>query len=191
VNTPAHAVVSLVLLGTGRDRVHAAPVLAGALTPDLPMFLFYLWERLVRGSAELQIWSEAYFRPAWQDFFDVFNSIPFALLGLGIALARRSRGTALFFSSVVLHCAFDLPLHREDAHRHFFPFSDWRFVSPVSYWDPAHHGALAALAEAVVVLAGSALLWSRHRGLAPRVALVAVNLLYLGVYAGFYWLGGA
>lgn len=186
MNTPAHAVLNLALLSRGGRP--AAPVLAGAVTPDAPMLLFYVWERLVAGRPEMVIWSERYFLPGWQDFFDVFNSLPLALAGLGLALWRRSQTSALFFASVVLHGAADLPLHRDDAHRHFWPFSDWRFESPVSYWDPAYYGMVASAGEALVVLLGTLALWRRFPGRAARVTFVAVNLLYVaGNVARLAW----
>ncbi len=186
MNTPAHAVLNLALLTRGRGRAHARAVLAGSLLPDLPMFGFYLWERLVSGLPEQVIWSEAYFRTSWQRFFDVFNSIPLAALALGLALAARRPGPAWFCAGVLLHALIDLPLHREDAHGHFFPLTDWRFVSPVSYWDPAHHGAVFAAFEGAIGLAASVVLWRRFPGWLARAALVAVNLLAAAGYLAFY-----
>ena len=58
-------------------------------------------------------------------------------------------------ASMTLHCLADLALHREDAHGHLFPLSDWRFTSPVSYWDPAHYGLIFAACELVLVAVGS------------------------------------
>ena len=186
MNTPAHAVINLALLGRSGRPDDVRPILAGAIACDLPMFGFYLWQRLAVGAPEALIWGEAYFRPSWQGLFDVFNSVPLALLGLAVAAWRRSRAGALFFASMLLHVALDLPLHREDAHRHFLPLSDWRFVSPVSYWDPAHHGAIAALAEGVAVFAASAILWRRHSDPLGRAALVGGCALYAAAYAFFY-----
>ena len=59
-------------------------------------------------------------------------------------------------AAALLHLTFDLPFHHDDAHPHFWPFSDWRFTSPLSYWDPAHDGGVIALAEVglAVVLIG-------------------------------------
>ncbi len=141
---------------------------------------------VVEGSSEALIWGEAYFCPSWQDFIDLFHSVPLVLVGLLVGLAARRGAVAFFFGSALLHMACDLPLHRDDAHRHFFPASDWRFESSVSYWDPAHHGALAGLGEALAVLAASAALWGRHLGRAARATLVALNLLYLAGYLAFY-----
>lgn len=48
------------------------------------------------------------------------------------------------------------------AHRHLFPLSDWRFASPVSYWDPAHHGDVFLAAEADLVALGGLVLLRRR-----------------------------
>ena len=45
-----------------------------------------------------------------------------------------------FAASGLAHIACDFFLHHTDAHRQFWPFSDWRFRSPLSYWDSAHYG---------------------------------------------------
>lgn len=183
MNTPAHVVVCLAALGGGARRRHAGAIAAGALVPDLPMFVFYLWQRLWVGLSEMAIWREAYFRDAWQDFFDLFNSIPIAAVLALAARAARREGVALFFASMLVHQLVDLPLHVEDAHRHFFPFTDWRFASPVSYWDPAHYGALGSGLELVAVLVACAVLWQRTRARAARVSLVVLVLVEAAGFA--------
>jgi hypothetical protein len=181
VNTPAHLVVNLALLGGGPRRAHTGPIALGALLPDLPMFGFYLWQKLVLATPERVIWSSAYFEPGWQLCFDLANSIPLAGLGLAVGLALRRTDLSLLCASVLLHCALDLPVHREDAHRHFLPFSSWQFVSPVSYWDPAHHGARVAGLETALLCAGAAVLWRRSRSRWVRLPLA--GLATLGVLA--------
>ena len=60
-----------------------------------------------------QIWGEAYFRDDWQLFFDGFNSLPAAVLGFliaGVASPKIRSGAQVFFGSVILHIAIDLPL---------------------------------------------------------------------------------
>lgn len=88
----------------------------------------------------------------------------------------------VFALSGLLHLAGDLPLHAEDAHRHLWPLSDWRFISPVSYWDPAHYGRIAAPIEALFAAGLIVLLWRRFAGLIPRLALglAAVPPLMVG-----------
>lgn len=181
MNTPAHVVLGGVVLGHGAWRRHWLAISGGALAPDAPMLLFYLVERLGRGAPERLIWSELYFDPGWQGFFDVFNSVPlFALLAL-VAWRLGSSAALAFFAAAALHCLTDLPLHREDAHAHFLPFSDWRFVSPVSYWDPRHGGRLFVALELLGTLTGALVLARRDE---PR-GWRAVGLVTLACYLGF------
>ncbi|WP_419162695.1 hypothetical protein [Candidatus Palauibacter sp.] len=180
MTTPAHAALSLLVLG--RSERNALPVVLGAVAPDFPMLVFYVWERLGRGVSEGRIWTERYFDPGWQIVFDIPHSIAILVFALGVVVLVSRRPTSgrpgsgvapprgpltapgLFVASMIIHALADLPLHREDAHRHFFPFSEWKFTSPVSYWDQAHYGGYAALGEVVLVLAVSVFLFRRYRG---------------------------
>jgi hypothetical protein len=186
MNTPGHAVLNLALLGGPAPRRLAAPILAGAVLPDAPIVLFYLWEKIARGATEAAIWGELYFRHDWQLCFDVVHSIPLAAGGWLLARARGMQRLAAFWASVLLHAACDLPLHHDDGHRHFLPFSSWRFASPLSYWDPRHHGALTAAGEAAIVMAASVVLWRRYRSGGARTALLLVCFLYVFAYAALY-----
>ena len=189
MNTPAHIILNAVVLGRGRTRANWLPITAGALLPDLPMVGFYLYQRFVLEQSESIIWSQLYFDPDWQQFFDLFNSLPLIAIGAALAWSRQSRAALALFLSMALHVAADLPLHREDAHGHFYPLSSWRFESPISYWDPAHHGLVVGGLEMVGVIVGSLLLIGR--GTAWRYVGLATLGLY-GIFAAFairYWLG--
>jgi hypothetical protein len=186
VNTPGHAVVNLALLGR-KDRPALTPaILAGAILPDLAIVAFYLWQRLVEHLSERTIWQVAYFQSAWQPVFDLLHSLPLAALGYAAARVLGSAPGGAFFASIFLHALADLPLHHEDAHRHLFPFSDWRFASPLSYWDPRHHGGVGAAAEVLAVAIASAVLWRRHPRAGARTAVAAVLGLYVVGYAALY-----
>jgi len=182
MNTPAHLLVSAAALGKGASRRGLAFILAGALLPDLPMFLFYLWQRLVLDAPERLIWGQRYFEAGWQSFFDLFNSAPLALAGLAAGWLLASRDLRLFFSAMLLHFAMDLPLHHDDGHAHLFPFSSWKFASAVSYWDPRHLGGLGAGIELAVVLASAAVLIRRARHRVSRVALAGYALVQTAAY---------
>ncbi len=193
MNTPAHILVNLALLSNGRLSRQATPragvwITAGAVLPDLPMFAFFVWQRAILGEPPSVIWGEAYFRDSWQLFFDVFNSIPLALLGLALSLWTSRSGWALLFASVLLHCALDLPLHHDDAHAHFLPFSAWQFESPVSYWDPRYNGRIGAGAEVMAVLLCSARLWRGSPALWSRALLAAACVLSVAGYVALYML---
>lgn len=45
----------------------------------------------------------------------------------------------------------DFFVHVEDAYPHFWPIFDWRFESPVSYWDAAYFGNWVAAGDALLV----------------------------------------
>ena len=189
MNTPAHLVLNALVLGRYNWRPLWLPITLGALLPDLPMLLFYLYESGFASTPERLIWSQSYFEPSWQTFFDVFNSIPLIAIGALVSWRARAAGGLAFFSSMAMHCLADLPVHREDAHAHFFPFSSWHFESPVSYWDPAHHGLVFAGAEVLLVLGGAALLWRFSPPRAWRIigALSALLYLLLGAIALTLW----
>jgi hypothetical protein len=80
---------------------------------------------------------------------------------------------------MLLHSALDLPVHTDDAHRHFLPLSAWQFHSPVSYWDPRSYGRQVAALE---IAAGLALAVRSFRLLTSRAAravVVATGVVYL------------
>jgi len=191
MNTPTHVVISALALGHGRWRSHSLPITGGALVPDLPMVVFYLTERVVLATPDSVIWSTQYFAPPWQAFIDTFNSLP--LIGLGAYLAWRARASAwlAFLASMAVHSVTDLLVHREDAHAHFFPLTSWRFVSPVSYWDPRHYGSIVTAFELVLILGGAAVLLTCYAHRSWRVIAGILLLLALppAVYALSSWIG--
>ncbi|HIE94150.1 MAG TPA: hypothetical protein EYQ83_15290 [Acidobacteria bacterium] len=159
MNTPTHVMLNALVLGRGRWLSHWLAISGGAVAPDLSMVFLFAYERVVRGTPERVIWSTRYFDPDWQLVVDLFNSFP--LIGLGALVAWRLRATAwlAFFASMALHCVTDLLVHREDAHAHFFPLSSWRFISPVSYWDPRHYGWLVGPLELLLIVGGALVLF--------------------------------
>ncbi|MEM6329786.1 MAG: hypothetical protein AAF790_06010 [Planctomycetota bacterium] len=169
MNTPAHVILSCVAVPHPPGWAATSALVAGALLPDAPMFVFYAVQKTL-GRTERQIWSEdpdslgLYFSDHWQLFFDVFNSLPLAALALAACWGLRQHGVAgagvwqwgvLCAASAGLHMLCDLPLHNVDAHRHFLPFINWRFISPVSYWDPQHYGRWTLPAELLLTIAGA------------------------------------
>ena len=182
MNTPAHIVLNLLCLGRTDPGTAALPVICGAILPDLPMFVFYGILKL-RGVPERVIWRQSYYEPAWQNFIDLFNSVPLILLGLGIAAWLGSRSGVLLAVSMLLHIAGDLPLHHDDGHRHFFPLSNWRFESPVSYWDPNHYGHIVSVIEVLAVVAACVVLLTNYQSLAARLAVGAIAALYTAYFA--------
>lgn len=150
MHTPGHVLLNVAVLGSivGHERA----VVAGAIVPDLPIVILYLRERL-RGTPDDIIWSVAYQRRGWLALIHGAHSLPLSLLAVLISALWHAPGLTAFFLSMAAHALCDLPLHVHDAHRHFFPFSEFRFRSPISYWDPRYHGRTWSLIEALGVTA--------------------------------------
>ena len=90
---------------------------------------------------------------------------------------------------MLLHALFDFGFHNDDAHRHFFPLLDFRFKSPLSYWDPGHFGHFVAVGEIICVLAAGFFLLTRYTDWKVKstiVAIVSGYALYF-IYAFSVW----
>ena len=81
MNTPAHIIFSLLILGPSRAAQYALAIALGALLPDATMILFYGYQKLM-GVSESVIWNEKYFEPLWQNIFDIPNSIPLIMIAI-------------------------------------------------------------------------------------------------------------
>jgi hypothetical protein len=151
MNTPTHIIINTFLLKNKFPEKYFLPITLGAITPDFFMFVFYFIEKIIWGIPEQQIWNIDYFLPAWQNFFDIFNSIPLVLILLALIHFFKPHwvwGKA-FLVSMLLHFLLDLPVHTDDAHRHFYPFSNYQFHSSISYWNPHEHGAIVSIIEII------------------------------------------
>lgn len=157
----------------------------GAILADASIFVLFAWARFVAGIGERELWSKIYWQEPWQSLSAISNSVPlFASLAV-VGLILRLPLLVLFALSVLAHLALDFPFHAHDAHRHFWPFSNWRFHSPLSYWDHSHFGAYVGMAEVALALALIVILWHRFQALWVRLALGVALATYLAVPAYF------
>lgn len=179
MNTPSHAIINLFLLGKQSLPQANLPIFLGAILPDIPIFLFYGWAKLIASQSEKQIWSESYYKPFCQNIVAIFHSIPLALLGWLIADYFQWESLQILFISLVLHCLGDLPVHNDDAHRHFFPLSNYRFISPISYWDRKHHGAIVSLIELFLVFLATVPVFHLLHSCIGKTLLIFINVIYL------------
>jgi len=189
MNTPAHMAASLLVWRNEPDWGPATAIAIGAVLPDAPMFGFYAYQRLIAGRSEREIWSKLYFEDNWQLLFDVFNSIPLLLVIMVACYFCGLRWGVLLAASALLHVCCDLPVHHDDAHRHFLPFTNWRFASPVSYWDPQHFGAIFVWVELVFAVAACVYVgWKGSHSPMRYVALGTLLLYVVGIaYAVAVW----
>ena len=189
MNTPAHIAASLLVWRKQPGWKSTAAIAFGAALPDLPMFGFYIYQKVV-GSTEREIWSELYFTDDWQLLFDIFNSIPVAILAMAILVRLNRPILWLVAASALLHLLCDLPVHHDDAHRHFLPFTNWRFRSPISYWDPRFFGRQFAAIELLFAIGTSLYLLLRGEHVPMRIAGgVNLALYFFGLMLlGILWL---
>ena len=186
MNTPSHYIINFALLGKSMGSDYKIPIIIGAILPDIPIFIFYFLAKFVFQIPSGKIWSQAYYEPFWQDLIAIFHSFPIAIIGLLICLGLGWKSIAVLFVSMIIHDLCDLPVHNDDAHRHFFPFSNYRFISPISYWDPKHYGKYVAFGEMSLVLALTPLTLPLLSTNLAQVILIIINGFYWVAYLRFY-----
>jgi hypothetical protein len=191
VNTQTHLLVAAALFAKPDEPKRNAALIIGALLPDAAIFGLFGWAVLT-GVPQSELWGRIYFSEPMLTFTAIGNSAPLyvAIALLGWFSARSRSGVpaeeplptlpalAVLGLAALTHLAGDFPVHVDDAHPHFWPFSDWRYRSPISYWDSAHHGRAFSAFEAALGLSLAVILMQRFRALWVR------GLLAIGV-AGY------
>ena len=134
-----HVLISAALL-TRRDApMRNGAVLLGAMLPDLSIYAIYFLSRW-QGIESRLIWDEVYWQEPSQTLSAISNSFPLfaAVLVPALYLQHNTKKAqwsvfGAFFAalaiSAILHLTFDISLHADDAHRHFWPLTNWRFHS--------------------------------------------------------------
>ena len=187
MNTIAHMVIASAALARPNTPKRNWAVLGGALIPDASMFVFFAWSRLQGWSGD-ETWNVQYWNEPWQTLGAVSNSIALFGLLLIVALWRKWGVWSVLALAALFHIALDFPLHADDAHRHFWPVSDWRFFSPISYWDPAKNGMIGGAIETISLLIASGILWWRFTRLRWRILFIALAALQcLAFGAQIFW----
>lgn len=193
MNTPAHVIFAAVALARPHDRRRTIAAVAGALAPDLSLYLMVAVSLFVLGISPRVVFDELYFSNAWQAVFSVDNS--FFVWGAVFGLAWRvgARNGMVFAAAGLLHLALDFPLHHDDGRPHFWPLTKWVFQSPLSYWDRAHHAGLVGPVEMALSALFCAILMVRYDSIRSRVmitGLAAAQLFPLFIWAWVFAVGG-
>ena len=177
MNTPAHLIIGVTAFGRAGRPGLTLMALAGSLLPDASLYFMVFWNRWVRNMSAEQIFGREYYSDFWQGIFAIDNSMPLWGAGLAMAMILGRHLIVAFFGAGLLHLMLDFGLHHDDGRAHFWPFSDWIFASPVSYWDSNHYGGVVGPAEALLCVALLVILWRRHVHLVPRALLVGAGLM--------------
>lgn len=188
--TNTHMLIAATALSRPHHKVLAlAAVWLGGFFPDLPLVVVVVVGRL---TSTANLWRQPdglYWVDPWRFFDTIANSLPlFAALMLIGYLAMKFAGPRLaavgfllllFAAGAFLGAVTDLPVHTDDAHIHFWPFTDWRFISPVSYYQPQHYGRIVGGFEIVAGLAMSVYLFRTFQQQAIRILVVLMALPYI------------
>ncbi|MEM8936834.1 MAG: hypothetical protein AAGC77_10545 [Pseudomonadota bacterium] len=188
MNTPTHIFVAAAILARPNAPRRNWAVAAGAFVPDLSMFIFFFWATFVQGLSQSEIWRVAYWTEPWQTLGAISNSIPIALSILAVAIIRRHHLAIVFALALLTHAALDFPTHADDAHRHFWPISDWRFQSPLSYWDARGTGRSGAIVECGFLLAAAFFIWRRFPLRWVRISLALLTVAHCTAFAASFFI---
>lgn len=179
MNTPAHLIFGAAAFGRANRPWITFGAVLGSFVPDASLYFMFVWNRFVRDMSPQQIFEVEYFSDYWQQVFAIDNSIPIWLWILFLGLLGRSLFVIAFASAGLLHLVLDFALHHDDGRAHFFPFSDWVFESPLSYWDGNAYGHIVGPVEAGLCAVLLIILWRRHKAWLARALLVLVGLAEL------------
>lgn len=163
------------------DGATRRAILWGGLAPDIGLAALsagaLVWFPLVEGrtvdATFDHVYRDLFYEdPVWVVGHNTLHAPPVLVVLLLVGLRLRGplgRWLAAFAVGCLLHSVVDILTHHDDGPLLLFPF-DWstRFISPVSYWDPAHGGrVLGPIDVAITVLGGGWLAstwWRGRRG---------------------------
>ncbi len=161
MTTPSHILYNLALLGKKGDRKLNIAVGLGALFPDTAVWIFFVVNKLFLGIPEKIMWDQMYFAYPWNGVFNLFHSFWLLPLLMVVSYLFKNRLGIYFFGSALLHAVFDFCVHARDAYAHFWPFSEWRFHSPISYWDRDFYGQYVSILEFLFAALAAYILYKR------------------------------
>lgn len=211
MNTQTHLLLAAALFCRPNAPKRNAAVIAGALAPDAGVYGLYVWSKLagvperevwrtiyfqepmqtVQAVANSVPLYAVMLLVGWFAFSMAGTVKPATATASGPSIADNGNGwwdfvasrstLALFALAALAHLAGDLPVHADDAHRHFWPLTDWRFHSPISYWNPAQGGNWFAFVEAALGIAAAVLVFRRFRAWWVRALTAIAIVAYVGV----------
>ena len=148
MRTFSHAIVAATIgkkAEIGRGSLLA--FIVGSVLPDAPIGVLTLLAIVNTPdmSSAMTYMDRAYTSsPLWIALHNTPHS--FVVMGLlsvlGYVLIRKRWGRWLLWyaAGATLHIVIDIATHAGDGPMFLYPLSDYRFDSPVSYWDPAYYG---------------------------------------------------
>lgn len=160
MTTPAHSIINYALFKKINPKADnfALWIIIGGLIPDAITTVYAIITMSMGFDFDF-IWDTFYYSEPFFSIISLTHSLPFYAALIAITLlvyryllpkAQWLIGLTLLWASALLHSFIDFFLHVEDAYRHFFPLTNWRFISPISYWDPNHYGNYFVVFETIL-----------------------------------------
>lgn len=181
--TQTHALLALAIWAKPKETARNWAVLAGSLATDVFIYVGFLWYVGIKGQTATVYFRDTYFADPLQFWSALSNSLPLfaALAIIGFALKSKKWGALLLVFALAgfSQSLIDLPVHADDAHRHFWPLSNWRFISPISYWDPQHYGRIVGPLDMMLGLGCITVLWRRFDRRWVKIVLGFWAILYV------------
>ncbi|QFU09049.1 hypothetical protein PARPLA_01816 [Rhodobacteraceae bacterium THAF1] len=181
MNTPAHLIMGAAAFGRPGQNTVIAAALAGGFAPDLSLYLMAGVALFVMSIPAEQVFGTLYYSDTWQTVFGIDNSFVLWGIGLAIAVWAGSRWAVAFTGAALLHLIFDFPLHSHDARMHFWPVTDWKFHSPISYWEGRSGEVWSLIETGLVVVMSVWLIW-RDFSLPWRLTFGALAIAQLAPF---------
>ena len=178
-----HLIFGMTAFGRPGNARLTLAALVGSFLPDASLYLLAGSHLFLLGTPPAVVFGELYYSENWQSIFRIDNSFVIWGVLMALALMARSRVAMALCGAVLLHLSLDFPLHNDDARAHFWPITDWKFLSPVSYWDDRYYGHIVGPLEVAMSLVCCAWLFRRFQGRAARafVGVLAALQLAAGI----------
>lgn len=185
MNTPTHLIMAAALFAKPEQRKVTAAALLGGFIPDFSLYFMFFWHQFVLETPTNIIFRDIYYTDYWQQIFAIDNSFVIWAVLLGGAIWLKNKWMVALAGAAFIHLVFDFPLHVDDARAHFWPFTMWKFESPISYWDSNHHGNIVSVLEILLVCVMLGVLWRRFETLFPRIVLALAALVTIVPFVVF------
>ena len=180
--TPSHVIYSWAFAKktekTAQNNARrTSAFILGAFFPDSPTFIFFIVNSLILGYSGSVMWDDMYFNSAWAIPITLSHSLILWPFLISVSYYFGWKFLQWFSLSALFHSLVDFCVHSDDAYRHFWPLSLWKFHSPLSYYDPHEFGNYVSAFDSVLILGLLTYLYTIYTGL-RRILIIAVGALY-------------
>ncbi|MEM9940468.1 MAG: metal-dependent hydrolase [Planctomycetota bacterium] len=192
MNTPSHwlMTISVGKIGPWKQNCPKWALGLGSIAPDIPLYFlsfggiayFGWWLGWDMKTVERHLFANLYYHdPAWISLHNILHSptmiglILLLIFPLQKTFPSACRWLKFFLFACLMHSLVDVVTHFDDGPVLFFPFNwNYRFSSPVSYWDPAHHGRIFMVFEVLLdLLLAFWLIYRRQNVQKPKIEEVS------------------